>query len=135
MVTAGLLLSCVGLMGLAFGLAPELLLDFFRLLLPGGMLDLASPAQQPIVAVSGAVYLSGIVLVAGGLLRRAALSNLATLNQQKADLEALQLAVLRSLERLETRYGEAIEQRQLASHRMRDLANQFEKAAAGAGPG
>ena len=129
MLTASIVLICLGLAGLAFGLSPELWLG-----LVAGVLGDASPLVVPappqaVMAVAGAIYLSGIILLAGALLRRTALIHLRALTRQRADLESLQSALVIALERLEIDHRESHRQKQLVSSEMRDLVEEFERAA------
>lgn len=128
MLTAAIALICLGLAGLLFGLSPDGWLGLITAAVP----DAASLAMhlppQAVMAVAGAIYLSGIILLAGALLRRTAITHLQTLTRQRADLESLQSAVLLALERLELDHRETHKQKQLVSSEMRDLIEEFERA-------
>jgi hypothetical protein len=128
MLTASITLIGVGLAGLVFGLSPDGWSDLVTGGLQGAPLPLRMPPPQAIMAVSGALYLSGIILLAGALLRRAAVTHLQALARQRADLESLQSAVLMAVERLELDHREAYRQKQRVSSEFRDLAEEFERA-------
>jgi hypothetical protein len=128
MLTAAITLICLGLAGLVFGLSPDGWLELINAAVPSApSLALHTPPQA-IMAVAGAIYLSGIILLAGALLRRTAIAHFQTLTRQRTDLESLQSAVLIALERLELDYRETYKQKQLVSSGMRDLADEFERA-------
>jgi hypothetical protein len=129
MLTAAIVLICLGLAGLVFGLAPEIWFGLVAAVVPdAATLTLPTPPQA-VMAVAGAIYLSGIILLAGALLRRTAIAHFQTLTRQRADLESLQSAVLIALERLEIDHRESHRQKQLVSSEMRDLVEEFERAA------
>jgi hypothetical protein len=128
MLTAAITLICLGLAGLVFGLSPDGWLAMVTAAVPA-VPGFSLPIQpQAVMAVAGAIYLSGIILLAGALLRRTAIGHLQTLTRQRADLESLQSAVLVALERLEVNHREASRQQQLVSTEMRDLVEEFERA-------
>jgi hypothetical protein len=128
MLTAAISLICLGLIGLVFGLSPDGWLGLIGAAVPDAVPRALTPPPQAVMAVAGAIYLSGIILLAGALLRRTAIAHFQTLTRQRADLESLQSAVLIALERLEIDHREAFRQKQLVSSEMRDLAQEFERA-------
>jgi predicted PurR-regulated permease PerM len=128
MLTAAIALICLGLLGLAFGVLPDYALAAVSAIAPNAPTELLRSMPQALVAVSGAIYLSGVVLLAGALLRRTAVAYLQTLIRQRADLESLQGAVLVALERLEADQREAIRRQQFVSSEIRTLAEEFERA-------
>ena len=129
MLTASIVLICLGLAGLAFGLSPELWLGLVAGMIHDGSPPLLPTTPQAVMAVAGAIYLSGIILLAGALLRRTALTHLRTLTRQRDDLESLQSALVIALERLEIDHRESHRQKQRVSSEMRDLVEEFERAA------
>jgi hypothetical protein len=134
MIIAGIASICLGVLTFAFGLAPDWVQATIAELIRVPVPAIPDPVLQGIRGASAVVYLGGVVLIAGGLLKNAALGQLGIISHQRSDLEALQNAVLMSLERLETKLGdleEAKEAKQIASTRMRDLAAAFDRAAAG----
>lgn len=128
MLTAAIALICLGLLGLGFGMFPDHAIAGMVALLPNVPEELLGSVPQALVAVSGAIYLSGVVLLAGALLRKTAVAYLQTLIRQRADLESLQGAILVALERLEREHREALRRQQVVSSEIRSLAEEFERA-------
>src|SRR5690349_16187695 len=90
MLMTAISLICFGLAGLVFGFSPDGWLGLAATAVPDAAPLALHIPPQAVMAVAGAIYLSGIILLAGALLTKTAVAHLQTLSRQRADLESLQ---------------------------------------------
>lgn len=128
MLTAAIALICLGLLGLGFGVFPDHAIAALTAVLPDVPAELLGSVPQALVAVSGAIYLSGVVLLAGALLQkdRCRLPPDADPAARRPRIPAR--GDLVALERLERDNREALRRQQFVSSEIRSLAEEFERA-------
>jgi hypothetical protein len=125
MLISGSTLVGLGLLGYFLALAPHVVEHLIGRALGWSVPVQSIVPQHVLLSLSGAVYLSGVVLVAAHLLRRAAIRLLRQMADERADLESLHIAGARSLELIETGLRTAEKRRDAALDEARRLASDF----------
>lgn len=126
MLAIGSVLIACGMLGLVHALVPRLVAFGIESVVQRPLvLDLTVPPEA-LLSVSGTVYLSGIVLVAAGLLRRTALRTLLQLAAERADLESLHCAAFKAFESVEGKLINFESRRREAQKDIRRLAAELD---------
>lgn len=128
MMIAATSLIVLGSLGLLLGVMPEWWLGHLARVMPALSAQLPPLSPQAILSVAGALYLSGIVLVAAAVLRRLVSGYVDALRREREDLEALQSSMLLTLERIEFRLEAADRQKKSTSTELRNLAAELGRA-------
>lgn len=125
MLIVGFFLIGAGALGFAHCLEPELFSWAVAKVIHRPLDVDAVVPPRVILAAAGALYLSGVILIAAHALRHAALRVLMRVAAERADLEALQSASFRALERAEEKLYEADRRREAARQQISRLATEF----------
>jgi hypothetical protein len=125
MLISGSGLAGLGLLGYFVALAPHIIEHVIGRALGWSVPLQSIVPQHLLLSLSGAVYLSGVVLVAAHVLRASAVRLLRQLSDERADLESLCIAGTRSLERLEAGLRTAEKRRDAALGEATRLASDF----------
>jgi hypothetical protein len=128
MMIAATSLIVLGSLGLLFGVMPDWWLGHLARVVPAATAYAPPLSPAAVLSVAGALYLSGIVLVAAAILRRLVAAYVEAFRRERDELQMLQSSMLLTLERIEFRLDAADRQKKSASTELKNLAAELGRA-------